>query len=269
MKISILGAGWLGLALGEALVMAGHEVKASTTSEEKLEKIKEKGITPFLIDLDEDGPLPAEFFQAELLIITLPPGRRDPDVIKNYTNRIQQLIQAIRKSPVLHLIYTSSTGVYGDQEGIVTENSPVSPSSPSSKAVYEAERLLGKTESSLNILRLAGLIGGSRQPGRFLAGKKELKDGEAPVNLVHRDDCIGIILEIIRQKAWKEIFNVCADTHPSRAVFYTEQAEKLGLEPPDFLEEEKTKPYKVVSNEKVKRLLGYRFKYSDVMDVGN
>lgn len=260
MKISILGAGWLGLPLGEALVQEGHEVKGSTTTKSKLKDIQEKGIAPFLIKLDQDKALPTEFFQTDLLIITLPPGRRDPNVLDNYLNRIRKVIQAIKESPIQYLIYTSSTGVYGEQEGIVTEKTAVAPNSPSGEAVYQAELLLKKTDRSLTILRLAGLIGGDRRPGRFLAGKKGVKDGEAPVNLVHREDCIGVIREIIRQKVWGEVFNVCADEHPSRAVFYTEQAKKLGLEPPEFLKDKKTKMYKVVSNEKVKEMLGYEFK---------
>lgn len=265
MKVSILGAGWLGLPLGAALASEGHEVKGSTTSEEKMDAITEKGLTPYLINLDQEKELPEDFFQTDLLIITLPPGRRDPNVLDNYHNRIRKVIQAIQNSPVQYLIYTSSTGVYGEQEEVVTEKTAVAPNSLSREAVYQAEIMLKNTGRPLTILRLAGLIGGNRQAGRFLAGKKGVSDGAAPVNLVHREDCVGIIKEIIRQKAWGEIFNVCADGHPSRAEFYKEQAIKLGLEPPEFLEEQKTKLYKVVSNEKVKKLLGYRFEYSDPM----
>lgn len=267
MDISILGAGWLGETLGETLVQNGHTVKGSTTSEKKLNIFEEKGMIPFLIDLDQEEALPADFFQTDILIITLPPGRRDPNVLNNYQNRIRKVIQAIQESPIRHLIYTSSTGVYGEQAGVVTEETAVAPNSPSSEAVYQAEIMLRKTDRPLTILRLAGLIGGSRRPGRFLAGKKGLMGGEAPVNLVHREDCIGVIREVIRQNIWEEVFNVCADEHPSRAIFYTAQAKKLELEPPEFVEEEKMGMYKVVSNEKVKKLLGYHFKYSDPMDV--
>jgi nucleoside-diphosphate-sugar epimerase len=260
MKISILGAGWLGLPLGEALIQEGHEVKGSTTTESKLKDIQEKGLDPYLINVDQDEALPADFFQTDLLIISLPPGRRDPDVLNNYQKRIQKVIQALQGSPVRYLIYTSSTGVYGEQEGSVTEETAIAPNSPSSEAVYQAELLLRKTDRPLTILRLAGLIGGNRQPGRFLAGKKGLKNGEAQVNLVHRGDCLGVILEVIRQKAWGEVFNVCADEHPSRAVFYTEQAKKLGLELPEFVEGKERRQYKIISNEKVKEILGFEFK---------
>lgn len=268
MNISILGAGWLGLPLGKALAREGHEVKGSTTSEDKLDAIQQAGMEPYLIDLDREGELPPDFFQADLLIITLPPGRRDPEVRKNYDRRIQKVIQAVRKSPIQYLIYTSSTGVYGDREGEVREETPVAPSTDSSKAVRQAEIDLAKTGLPLTVVRLAGLAGAGRKAGRFLAGRKGLANGEAPVNLVHQDDCIGVIREIIRQSAWNEVFNVCADEHPSRAALYTEQAKSLGLEPPEFVEGKKTKAYKVVGNGKVKKELGYQFKFPDPMEFG-
>ena len=52
-KISILGCGWLGLPLAKSLLSKGYEVKGSTTSESKLEVLKNAGISPFQIQLEE------------------------------------------------------------------------------------------------------------------------------------------------------------------------------------------------------------------------
>ncbi len=266
MIISILGAGWLGLPLGKALLEEGHQIKGSTTSPDKLEKLKATGLESFLINLDDDKAIPASFFQSDLLIITLPPGRRDPDVVRNYTGRIQKIINALPASTIEYLIYTSSTGVYGDQEGEVMETSPLNPAAPSSRAVVEAEKLLKNAGRSLTILRLAGLVGGERKAGRFLAGKKGLTNGEAPVNLVHRDDVIRAIQAVIRQSAWNDLFNICADEHPSREVFYMQQATLLGLEPPAFVSEKTNKAFKIVRNDKLKKKLDFAFKYKDPME---
>ncbi len=266
MTISILGAGWLGLPLGKALLAEGHTVKGSTTREEKMEQLQKASLQVFLIDLDKDDELPSAFFGSDLLIITLPPGRRDPKVLESYTGRIQKIIKALTSSTVEYLIYTSSTGVYGDQEGEVTESSPLNPTTSSSKAVVQAEKLLKDTGRSLTILRLAGLVGGDRKAGRFLAGKKGLANGEAPVNLVHRDDVVRAVQAIIRESAWNEIFNICADEHPSREVFYTQQATLLGLEPPEFVSEKTNKAFKIVRNEKLKKKLAFSFTYKDPME---
>ena len=50
------------------------------------------------------------------------------------------------------------------------------------------------------VIRFGGLIGYDRMPGKFLTGKKDLPNGDAPVNLIHRDDCVQIIYQIIKNE---------------------------------------------------------------------
>ena len=106
---------------------------------------------------------------------------------------------------------------------------------------------------------MSGLVGGDRKAGRFFAGKRDVPEGNAPVNLVHLDDCIGVVEAQIQQAAWGKLYNVCADDHPRKADYYTAQAIAEGFDPPTFLPDE-TPRYKVVSNEKVRGELGYVFK---------
>ena len=78
--ISILGCGWLGTPLAERLVQAGHTVKGSTRTPEKLAALRAKGIQPYLIRLGPDlnNGEAADFFDSDVLILNIPPGRRDP-----------------------------------------------------------------------------------------------------------------------------------------------------------------------------------------------
>jgi nucleoside-diphosphate-sugar epimerase len=264
--ISILGCGWLGLPLGKALAQSGYAVKGSTTSPQKLEMIKAAGIKPFLLTVEDEVEAVEKtaFFNADLLILNLPPGgRRDPAVEENYPRKIKAVLNEVSMSPVQKLLFVSSTGVYGNENDTVDENTPLEPNTASGKALDIIERFLGLQQGlDITVLRLGGLIGGERKPGRFLAGKKDVPNGEAPVNLVHRDDCIGVIEAIIQQDLWGETFNVVADEHPTRAEFYTAQAEKEKLEPPTFVANSNL-AYKIVSNEKVKAALGYTFKWPD------
>ncbi|MEL6925735.1 MAG: SDR family NAD(P)-dependent oxidoreductase, partial [Bacteroidota bacterium] len=115
------------------------------------------------------------------------------------------------------------------------------------------------------VLRMAGLAGGTRKPGRFLAGKKELKNGSAPINLVHQVDCVAIAAGVIARGLWNETYNVVADEHPTRAIFYTYQALKEDLEPPTFVKEDTEPNYKIVSNEKIKSALNYQLRHPDPM----
>ncbi len=267
-QISILGCGWLGLPLGASLAQKGYKVKGSTTSPEKLERIREQGIEPYLIRVEGavEGPEKDSFFDADLLILNIPPGgRRNPEVEEHYPQKVKAVMEQVHSGSIRNLIFVSSTSVYRDENREVTEDDELGPSTPSGRALVVIERFLALLEHPrTTILRMGGLTGGSRKAGRFLAGKKGVPNGEAPVNLVHLDDCIGVIEAIIGQEAWGHTFNVCADKHPTRAEFYTAQAEKLGLEPPTFRAGDKL-AYKIVSNEKVKRALGYAFRHPDPM----
>lgn len=265
MIISILGAGWLGLPLAEALIKENHTVKGSTTTASKLELLKQQEVEPYLINLNESGELDEAFFQTDLLIITLPPGRRDPDVLENYPARIQRILGIIKGKPIKGIIYTSSTSVYGRVEGIVNEETSPNPVTNSGKAVWQVEQMLNHQAIPVTIVRFGGLVGGTRQAGRFFAGKKNLPDGNAPVNFVRREDCIGAIQAVINQNAWGKVYNICADEHPLKKDFYPLQAQKMGLESPTFTAE-KTTAYKIVSNQKIKAELDYQFRFPNPMD---
>ncbi len=109
------------------------------------------------------------------------------------------------------------------------------------------------------ILRFGGLIGTDRQPVKFLAGKENLKNPDAPVNLIHQNDCISIIEAIITQSKWNEVFNAAAPFHPSRKEYYTQKAKELNLALPIF-SSEKSDIKKTISSEKIQNQLNYQFK---------
>ena len=173
------------------------------------------------------------------------------------------IAKALSSSPIRYCIFVSSTSVYGNHNKVVTEQSPLEPTTGSGRALVKSEAIFQEmTALQTTVLRMAGLAGDDRKVGRFLAGKKNLSNANAKVNLVHLEDCIGIIETVIKQEAWNEVFNVCADEHPVKKDFYVAQAKAMGLEPPTFSLEE-TQAYKIVSNEKLKRILGYVFKKPD------
>lgn len=267
--IAILGCGWLGQPLAELLVQRGYQVKGSTTRPERIPELEAKGVEAFLIKVGETlwGENLDSFFTADTLIINIPPGgRRDPEAARRHPQQIQAIVAAARSGGVQRILFVSSTGVYGDDAQLVTEEDRLHPQTASGRALATIEEWLQQQPGfELTILRLAGLVGGDRKAGRFLAGKTNVPNGTAVVNLIHRDDCIHIIYEILRQEVWGEVFNACADLHPSRRDFYTHQAQKEGFTPPTFAEEFAGKQGKVISNQKLKRLLNYRFLHPDPM----
>ncbi len=114
MIISILGCGWLGLPLAEILRDEGHVIKGSTTDPDKLEVLKGKQIDPYLIDLEPDLNEGAdeEFWDADLLILNIPAGRRRDNVEEFHPRQISAVIEKVKKSSIAFVLFISSTSVY-------------------------------------------------------------------------------------------------------------------------------------------------------------
>lgn len=265
-KISLLGCGWLGLPLAEELIRSGYQVLGSTTSPEKIPLLRKAGIVPYLIKVGNEleGEV-KDFFQTDLLLLNIPPGRRREDVEARYPAAIRLVVEQALQAGTKRLIFISSTSVYANSNAVVREAEKALASSGSGLALVRCENYLQRLPGlPLTILRLAGLVGGDRKAGRFLAGKKDIANGDAPVNMVHREDCIAIIKKIVEGGIFGEIFNVCTDKHPSRKDFYRQQALKDGFEAPTFLEGGSLN-YKIIANDKLKQRLNYTFLHPDPM----
>ena len=260
-KISILGCGWLGLPLAKSLVSKGYSVKGSTTSEAKLAVLEFANIQAYSIRLTENeviGQTDDFLSESEILIIDIPPKLRG-DGAENFVTKIATLIPFIAKSTINHVVFISSTSVYADDNTIVTENSQPEPDTESGRQLLASEKLLQtNTNFKTTVIRFGGLIGENRHPIHFLAGRQNLENPEAPINLIHQDDCIGIIEAVIAQNAKGEVFNAAAPYHPSRKDYYTQKAIALGLPLPEF-DEGKASIGKLIVAEKIGLMLHYSF----------
>lgn len=270
--ISILGCGWLGGALARHLHDEGVSVRGSTTTPQKVEALAEDGIEPFLLNLDPDlsGDTVEPFFESTALFLNIPPPRGD-NARSVHLQQVDAVRTAAREGDVEWVLFASSTGVYPSVERTVTEadcppgqpEALPGPRRSTGDTLLEIEaRLLDDPAFDTTVIRFAGLYGGDRHPGRFLAGRTGLSRPRAPVNLIHREDCVGILTTLLDQNVRDDVFNACADAHPTRRELYTQAAKKLGLEPPSFEEEDSTTG-KVVSNQKIKDSCGYQFLHPD------
>ncbi|PHS52208.1 MAG: hypothetical protein COB01_07930 [Lutibacter sp.] len=251
-RISILGCGWLGMPLAFELIQNGYHVNGSTTSNNKLNKLRSKGVMPFMVDISKRDVDVSNFLFSDVLIIAIPSKK---------INDFKHLIAQIEKSETRKVIFISSTSVYPNTNGIVTENTITKKSSLS-----EIEQLFKlNTIFKSTIIRFGGLFGHDRKPGNFIKVDKKIENPEGFINFVHRDDCVRIIDQVIACDTWNETLNACADTHPKRREFYKKEMKKIGRLEPIF-NENSTNDYKIVSNEKLKTLLGYKFEYSNLMN---
>jgi len=263
--VSILGVGWLGLPLARKLISRGYKVKGSVTSEEKMELLQQTAIWPFRVvassvGLEMNDP---KFFNTDVLIISIPP-RRTADVEDIFPAQIRHLISYLEKTTIRKIIFISSTSVYPESWGVAKETDVLLPEKPSGRALLDAENQFRLNHHfQTTIIRFGGLIGADRNPARFLSRKTEAVGGSKPVNLIHQDDCIAIIMEIIRQNIWGETFNACCPEHPSRKEFYLKASAVSGIPAPHFSDEKE--PYKIVDSRKLIRFLDYKFKYPSPM----
>ncbi len=252
--ISILGCGWLGRPLGKALVSTGYVVNGSTTKNENAAAIRAAGLVPFILDVDRllSHHTAHPFFNADVLIISLP-HRTKAGKGEEYLRQIHTVMKAASDGDVRNIILISTTSVYPNLNRIVTEGD-----ADVHDLIVQAENFVLASGIPGTILRFAGLFGPGRHPGRFLAGKKDIGGGNVPVNLIHLDDCIEIIKRVVQNDIWNQVFNACADDHPTRRTFYTAAATELGLELPVFSNDGDA-DFKIVSNERLKAALNYSF----------
>jgi nucleoside-diphosphate-sugar epimerase len=261
-QISILGCGWLGLPLAKHLIQLGYSVKGSTTNFVKFSSLQDLGILPYQIEIYSEeivGQIIAFLEESDVLIINIPPKLRGGEK-EDFVSKMQQLISYIEQSSVSKVVFVSSTSVYSDINEQISEETVHEPTTESGKQLLASETLLKKnTAFQTTVIRFGGLIGEDRHPIRFLAGRKNIENPDAPINLIHIEDCIGIISSVLESDCWNETFNAVAPYHPSRKEYYIGKATEMNFPMLEFNPVVASKG-KTISSDKVQNVLKYQFK---------
>ncbi|MCL6744991.1 SDR family oxidoreductase [Kosakonia sp. R1.Fl] len=266
-KVAIIGLGWLGMPLALSLTARGWQVTGSKTSQDGVEAARMCGIESYVLNLEPELVCESEdldaLMQVDALVITLPARRSGPGE-EFYLQAMQEIVDSALAYRIPRIIFTSSTSVYGDAPGVIKETTPRQPVTASGRVLKELEDWLHNLPgTSVDILRLAGLVGPARHPGRFLAGKTA-PNGQHGVNLVHLEDVIAAITLLLQAPKGGHIYNLCAPGHPSRESFYTAMARQLGLTPPTFTasrsDDEKGK---IIDGSRICNELGFDYLYPD------
>ncbi|MGL5343181.1 MAG: SDR family oxidoreductase [Plesiomonas sp.] len=266
-KISIIGLGWLGMPLAMHLQSAGYAVVGSKTTADGVAAAQLSGIESYLLNLNpqiecDDTDLDT-LLNVDTMVVNIPPGRKNYRA-QFYLEAIQNWVDSALANQVKHLIFISSTSVYGKASGEVDESSGCYPETGSARELYELELWLhGLPNIRIDVLRCAGLVGPDRHPGRFLAGKQNLPEGAQGVNLVHLDDCITAILRLIECRLPEgQTYNLCAPEHPVRSAFYPQIAKNLGLDAPTFLPDLAGRS-RIINGNKICCEQGFTYHYPD------
>lgn len=258
-------------------MQAGAHVRGSTTHASKLSVLSSLGIESILMRVDpgsDEGWTPneatARFFDSNTLILGLPPQAALGS--EHFASQLETVLSRRGSPGFEHLVFVSSTSVYGSNQGSVDETSALSPDTESGAILAKAEARLSEAARELGfgltIVRPGGLVGPGRHPGLFLAGRKNAKDPSSPVNLVHQLDCAEAIAKLASGSTAPiagetRIFNLVSDHHPSREEFYTRAAKAIGVEPPEFAHDQGAGATKLVHSSRIRKLM--LFEHDDLL----
>lgn len=251
-SLHIMGLGWLGLPLAKQLHEQGMRISGTVTSKEKQKKLLSEGIdadtfdlyTPFSTQYKSNKTLIKRRFNNASLVLNIPPGRQQFNKDK-YVSSMLNLIDVAMEAGLKKLIFISTTSVYGNESGTITNTSLLKPSTDSGKAHEQIENHLIHTyPNRFKILRPSGLIGPNidasiRHPIFTLCHKKNIAKGLDPVNLVHQADLIQAITALLVKDTISSAYNLAALEHPSRKDYYTWCAQQLDLPMPEFMDDTK------------------------------
>lgn len=264
-SISIIGCGWLGLPLAQMLLERNYSVKGSTTNPEKLPVLRNLGIEPYLMQLNPDlqGDHLEALFQSEVIIVNIPPGLRHRPA-EFHIAQIESLLARIEGGEASKVIFVSATSVYPDHGGVLSETDLLQPENTGNLTLLKVENMFRASgRFSTSVLRLGGLLGYDRIPGRYFAGKTDV-EGKVPINYIHRDDAVGFIYYFLEKALWGETYNVVAPITRVRQEVFDKNVKDFALTPISYSE---NPPIflRRINTEKIQKS-GYPFKYPDPLD---
>ncbi|ARD44679.1 hypothetical protein [Colwellia sp. PAMC 21821] len=278
MSVSIIGCGWLGQALAKRLLASHTDIMASYQSPQTGEHLSvldipaTQLILPLVDDvlrsnhLDNLAGVEPRLFQKNVLIIAIPPqlkkGRLD------YPLKIQQLVHLAELGKTQHIILLNSTAIYNGLAGRVDETSELDVTAEKVGSLLAAEQAVKKFSKRVHILRLAGLVGPNRHPGKFLQAKRIFENASAAVNLVHQTDVVNILEKLIQldsAQSKQNIYNVVSHTDSNRQRYYQVAAQALSLPVPKFAIEQQQNEGKKIIGATLRGELSYDYVHDDLL----
>ncbi|HEX6240192.1 MAG TPA: NAD-dependent epimerase/dehydratase family protein [Polyangiales bacterium] len=219
-RLLILGCGYTGLALARAAREASLEVLGTTRSTEHVAAIEGAGARALRLQGEGTEQLARELDARTALVVTFPPdGSSDA-----------------RWAPLARhsyaAAYVSSSGVFGDQHGVIDDHTHPAPDSPRTEQRLAAEhawRAAGAT-----VLRAAAIYGPGRgQHERVRSGSARIVgDGSHHICRIHVEDLARALLAAVRLRLGPEAYLVADDLPAPQGEVVRFLAARLGVPVP-------------------------------------
>lgn len=236
-RVLLIGCGDIGLRAAR-LLRPRVRLLALTSSPQRVDALRECGITPLTGNLDQPRTLRRlAGLATRVLHLAPPPGNGSGDP------RTMALMQALRRrSPPLCATYGSTSGVYGDCAGAVArETRTLQASTPRAQRRVEAERAMrhwGRASGvRVSLLRIPGIYAPDREGGtpreRLLKGTPVLlPNDDVYTNHIHANDLArACVVALWRGKA-QRVYNVNDDSALKMGDYFDLAADLYGLPRP-------------------------------------
>ncbi len=236
-KLFCFGLGFSARALADRMCGRGGQVSGTCRTTGKADHLAAAGIAAHPFDgaapLDSEGL--AALQSASHLLISAPPTAEGDPALNRHGDDLRKIAGDFE-----WVGYLSTTGVYGDTGGaLVTEDSPLNPSSPRSEYRVRAERawldLWAEAGLPVHVFRLAGIYG----PGRSVldqvrtgAARRIDKPGHR-FSRIHVEDIARVLDASIARPDPGAVYNVCDDEPAAQADVVAHACALLGQDPPD------------------------------------
>ncbi len=242
-RVLIIGCGDVGLRVAR-LLPASVKVMALTSTSTRVPELRAQNIIPLLGNLDKPASLKRLAGLATRVVHLAPPPNDDPHARSD--PRTRSLLQALRLRTVpLGIVYGSTSGVYGDCQGLwVDETRPVMPDTSRAHRRVDAEaqlRWFGRSAGvPTHILRIPGIYAPDREGGtprgRLLKGTPVLAAADdVYTNHIHADDLARACLAAMHVGKPQRITNTSDDTDLKMGDYFDLAADLYGLPRPPRL----------------------------------
>jgi nucleoside-diphosphate-sugar epimerase len=239
--VLIVGCGDVGLRVARALP-ARARLLALTSSPERVELLRSRGITPLHGNLDRPATLARLAGLATRVVHLAPPDGEGGAQWWRDLRTAALLRVLLRREPPRSLVYASTSGVYGDCAGArVAETRPLQPHTPRAQRRADAERAVRHFGRAAHvraaILRVPGIYAPDREGGtpreRLLKGTPVLQpQDDVYTNHIHADDLARAVLAALWRARPQRAYNVSDDTELKMGDYFDLAADLYGLARP-------------------------------------
>jgi len=229
-RVFIAGAGYVGTVAAVRLAEAGHAVDIGR-------RTPGAAARSHAMDVLRPETYPAALREADCVVYCVSADAFTPEAYRAaYVDGLARVLAAAASGGATRFLFVSSTGVYGQDDGsVVDESSPAEPRGFSGRTILEGEALLANAPLEAATIRFSGIYG----PGRDRLVRMvrsgapvSAKARAAMTNRIHRDDCARALVHLVAQPALAPLYLGTDEAPTPMGEILDWIAARLGLPPP-------------------------------------